>query len=153
MLRSILIAATAGARALTPLAAVANAARARQLPADSGIPPLLANPLIATGILAIAGGEMAGDKMKSAPDRIIAPGLVGRTLTGAVAAMAFAPKDRRVTAAALGAATAIVSSFVTFRARQWAMRRWGQTATGAVEDAIVLGIATLAVRAPLPAAR
>lgn len=54
-------------RAMTPLAAVTNAARSDNLPADNGAPRLLANKLASAGMLALAGGELVGDKMKTAP--------------------------------------------------------------------------------------
>ncbi|TCP32767.1 DUF4126 family protein [Sphingomonas sp. BK235] len=147
MLASLLIAAVAGMRAMTPLATVAQAARAGELPSDSGAPALLAHPLVAAGTLALAAGELAGDKMKTAPDRIILPGMVARVATGAFAAASLAPRRQRTLAALLGAGVAAGASYLTFRARVAAMRRYGQTATGVVEDAVALGTAALAVRA------
>lgn len=44
LIHSILMGAVAGMRSMTPLAAVANAARTGKLPADNGAPALLANP-------------------------------------------------------------------------------------------------------------
>lgn len=146
MLASLLIAAVAGMRAMTPLTTVAQAAHAGELPRDSGAPALLAHPLVAAGTLALAAGELAGDKMKTAPDRIILPGMVARVATGAFAAASLAPRKQRTLAAVLGAGVAAGASYVTFRARTAAMRRYGQTATGVVEDAVALGVAALAVR-------
>lgn len=146
MLASLLIAAVSGMRAMTPLATVANAARAGELPHDNGAPALLAHPLVSAGTLALAAGEMAGDKMKTAPDRIILPGMVARITTGAFAAVSLAPKHQRTLAALLGAGVAAGASYLTFAARKAAMTRYGQTATGAVEDAVALGTAALAVR-------
>lgn len=147
MLASLLIAAVSGMRAMTPLATVANAARRGELPRDGSAPALLAHPLVSAGTLALAAGELAGDKMKTAPDRIILPGMIARVATGAFAAASLAPRKQRAIAAVLGAGVAAGSSYLTFRARATAMRRYGQTSTGAVEDAIALGTAALAVRA------
>jgi uncharacterized membrane protein len=141
MLSSILIGAVAGARAMTPLAAVADAARRGALPPANGAPPLLDHPLVSAGTAALALGELAGDKMKTAPDRIVPAGVAGRLVTGAVAGAALAPRDRQATAALAGAAAAVTSSFVTFRARMWALDRYGQTTTGLVEDALTVGSA------------
>ncbi|MBW6526085.1 DUF4126 family protein [Sphingomonas sp. RHCKR7] len=146
MLASLLIAAVSGMRAMTPLATVANAARAGELPRDNDAPALLAHPLVSAGTLALAAGELAGDKMKTAPDRIILPGMVARVATGAFAAASLAPRKRRALAALLGAGVAAGASYLTFHARMAALRRYGQTATGAVEDAVALGTAALAVR-------
>lgn len=139
MLRSILIGLVAGQRAMTPLALVAGAARNRKLPDDAPLGAVIANPLVSAGAVTLAAGEMAGDKQHSAPDRIIAPGLIARGLTAAYAAAAFAPRGRRWTAAGVAAATAIVASHVGFRLRMASMERFSQEVTGFVEDAIVLG--------------
>ena len=141
MLRSLLIGAVAGARALTPLAAVSDAARRGVLPPDNGAPPLLGHPLVSAGTAMLAAGELAGDKMKTAPDRIVPSGMIARTLTGAAAAASLAPRDQRARAGLCGAAAAIGASYVTWRARMWALRRYGQTPTGLVEDAAVVGSA------------
>jgi uncharacterized membrane protein len=137
MLRSILIGLVAGQRAMTPLALVAGAARRGTLPGDA--PALLRHPAVAAGAVALAAAEMAGDKMASAPDRTVLPGLAARTLTSAFAGAALAPKDQRRTAAALAVAAALASSYAGLALRKRAMRRYGQTATGFVEDAALVG--------------
>lgn len=144
MIRSFLIGAVAGMRALTPLAVVSNAARQGALPDGNGAPPLLGHPLVTAGTAALALGELAGDKMKSAPDRIVAPGIAARLVTGAVAGMALAPRERRAAAALLGAGGAVGAAYLTFALRMRAMRRFGQRSTGLVEDALMLG-STLAL--------
>ena len=63
MLRSALIGLVAGQRSLTPLAVLAGAARDGLLPDAPRATRLLGNPLIASGAVALAGLEMAGDKM------------------------------------------------------------------------------------------
>lgn len=85
----------------------------------------------------MAAAEMAGDKMKSAPDRTVFLGLLARTITSGFAGAALAPPRRRLAGAALGIGAAIVSSHAGLAARKWAMQRWGQT-IGFVEDAIVV---------------
>lgn len=147
MIRSILIGIVAGARAMTPLAMVANAARKGELPEDNGAPRFLAHPLVSLGTTALAAYELVGDKQKSAPDRIIPPAVVIRSFNAAFAGMALAPRRQRFVAAALAGATAAIASRVTFAARMRAMRDHGQASTGFVEDAIVLSAAAAAVRA------
>ncbi|WDM67149.1 MULTISPECIES: DUF4126 domain-containing protein [Xanthomonas] len=146
LIHSILMGAVAGMRSMTPLAAVANAARSGKLPRDNGAPGLLANPLASAGMLALASGEIAGDKMKSAPDRIVLPGMVARVATGMLAGAALAPRHQRGVAAVLGAAAAVGAAYLTFNLRMRAIERYGQTSTGAVEDAISVGAAALIVR-------
>lgn len=92
LIHSILMGAVAGMRAMTPLAAVTNAARNDNLPADNGAPRLLANKLASSGMLALAGGELVGDKMKTAPDRIVPAGMVARVATGSQEDVAHEPQ-------------------------------------------------------------
>lgn len=148
MLRSALIGLVAGQRAMAPLAILAGAARRGTLPADALAAKLLRSPHAAAGAVALAAGEMAGDKMPSAPDRIVAVGLLARSITGGFAGAVLAPAERRSAGALLGAAAAVASSFVGFHARVAAMRRFGQAPTGFVEDAIALGGASVIVNAP-----
>lgn len=147
MLRSLLIGALAGSRSLTPLAMVSGAARRDRLPPGHSAPALLGDPRVTAGIGALAAAELAGDKWKHAPDRIVLPGMAARVVTASAAAMALAPRERRTTAAALGAAAAIGSAYLTFAARVRAMRRWGQVPTGLVEDALVVGASWAVVHA------
>ncbi len=135
-----------GQRAMTPLAMVAVAGARGELPADSGIPRLLTHPLAAAGATLLAVGEMAGDKQKTAPDRIVPIGLIARFATSAIAGMALAPRDRRWLGAAVGGVTAVIASYPGWRARCAAMEDYGQTATGFAEDAAVLAGAAAIVR-------
>ncbi|WP_231746497.1 DUF4126 domain-containing protein [Sphingobium baderi] len=139
MLRSFLIGLVAGQRGMTPLAVIATATRRKEIPADLPLQALMLNPMIAAGAAAFAAAEMAGDKMKTAPDRTVPIGLAVRSITAAYAGAALAPRDKRVLGGAIAVGTAIASSFAGLAARKWAMRRYGQTATGFVEDAIVFG--------------
>ena len=147
MLRSLLIGLVAGQRGLTPLAAIAIATQRREVRPDLPLQKLLLNPLIAEGAIALAGAEMAGDKMKSAPDRIRPLGLIVRSITSAYAGAALAPRNERKAAAAIAVGAALLSSYVGWRLRVAAMQRYGQTATGLIEDAIV-GAAGLAIANP-----
>ena len=146
MLNSFLMGLVGGQRAMTPLATVAVAAARGELPADNGAPRLLGNPVVAAGTLVLAGLEMAGDKQKTAPDRVVAVGLVARFMTSAIAGAALAPHRRRWAGAAVGGITAVVASYPGWAARITAMRRYGQTKTGFVEDAAVLAAASTIIR-------
>jgi uncharacterized membrane protein len=146
MFASFLMGLVGGQRAMTPLAAVAIAGARGELPTDSGAPRLLSHPLVAGGALLLAIGEMAGDKQKTAPDRVVPIGLAARFTTSAIAGMALAPRRQRWLGAAIGGVTAVAASYPGWRARCAAMDRWGQTKTGAVEDVAVLGGAAAIVR-------
>jgi uncharacterized membrane protein len=147
MLRSILIGLVAGQRAMTPLSALAGAARLGSLPYENAQARLMARHVPVVGSVVMAAAEMAGDKMKSAPDRTVMLGLIARTITGGFAGAALAPPKRQLLGAALGIGTAIVSSHAGLASRKRAMRRWGQTSTGFVEDGLVLFAAHFIVNA------
>ena len=146
MLSSFLMGLVGGQRAMTPLAAVAVAGARGELPEDNGAPPLLLHPIVAAGAMLLAAGEMAGDKQKTAPDRIVPIGLAARLLTSSIAGMALVPRRQRWLGAAVGGATAVIASYPGWRARCAAMARWGQTPTGFVEDAAVVAGAAAIVR-------
>jgi len=152
LIHSILMGFIAGARSITPLAVVTNAARKGELPEDNGAPPLLDHPLVSAGAAALAAGEIAGDKMETAPDRIVPAGMAARIATGAIAGASFAPKEQRLLGALLGAGVAVGAAYLTFNLRMRAMQRFGQTATGAVEDVLCLAGATAIARSARPAA-
>jgi uncharacterized membrane protein len=141
MLRAILMGLVAGQRSMTPLAALADAARRDTLPHDNAEARLMKLPLIAAGGYAMGALEMAGDKMKTAPDRTVALGLLARSITGAFAGAALSPPRRQLTGAALGMGAAVASSYLGLAARKRAMAHNGQTETGLVEDAIMLSAA------------
>jgi len=139
MIRSFLIGLVAGQRGITPLAVLATATRRGEVKPDLPLQHLLLNPVIAAGTATLAAAEMAGDKMKTAPDRIVPIGLAVRAITSAYAGAALAPRDKRWQGAAIAVGTALASSYVGWRLRCASMRRYGQTATGFVEDAVVFG--------------
>jgi uncharacterized membrane protein len=145
MLRSIMMGLVAGSRAMTPLAAVANAARTGKLPKDSAAPEFLASPLISAGTMALAAYELAGDKQATAPDRIITPAVIVRTVNAALAGAAVAPRDKRWLGAALaGGTAAAAAAYVSWRLRKRSMEGHGQAITGFIEDAIVVPVALAA---------
>ncbi len=92
MIRSILMGLVAGMRSMTPIAVISWAAR-RNLPSGHNTPlSILSSPAVSKVTLALAAAELLGDKMRSAPDRIIIPGILARVVTGAIAGAAVAPR-------------------------------------------------------------
>ena len=146
MLAPFLMGLVGGQRAMTPLATVAIAGARGELPADNGAPDLLHHPLAVAAATLLAIGEMAGDKQKTAPDRVVPIGLAARFATSAIAGMALVPKRQRWLGATVGGVTAIIASYPGWRARCAAMAEWGQTRTGFVEDAAVVAGATAIIR-------
>lgn len=147
MLRSFLIGLVAGQHGMTPLAVVAGAARRGTLSAEMPGTRLLAHPVGAGGAVAMAAAEMTGDKMATAPDRTIPPGLIARAMSAGFAGAALAER-RRVTSALVAATTAVAAAYAGLALRRYGMRRWGQTATGFVEDAAVLAGGIAIARLP-----
>jgi uncharacterized membrane protein len=137
MLHAFLLGLVAGARSLTPLAAVSDAARRGLLP-DSTASRLIASPIAAGGLKLLAAGELAGDKLPSAPDRIVPAGMAARMIAGALVGAAVSPRGQRGPAAVVAMTAAAASAYLTFGLRIAAMRRYGQTTTGVIEDAAVL---------------
>lgn len=144
LLHSFLIGLVAGARSLTPLAFVSEAARQGRLD-HTAAPGWLGSPLVSAGSKALAAGELAGDKWDKAPDRIVPAGMLARLLTGAIAGAALAPRGKALAGGLLGAGAATAAAYVTFGARMTAMKQFGQASTGAVEDALALGLTGLIV--------
>jgi len=146
MLASFLIGLVGGQRALTPLASVSIAAARGELPAGNGAPALLGHPVVAAGALAFAIAEMAGDKQKTAPDRIVPIGLAARFLTSAIAGSALVPHRQRLLGAGVAGITAMIASYPGWRLRMASMGSFGQTPTGFVEDAAVIAAAAAITR-------
>ena len=145
LLSSVLIGAVASARSMTPMAALAAARLAgRRTP---GPLILLDRPMVRYGALAMGVGELLGDKMKTAPDRTVALGLLARTMSAGIAGAALAPRGRGQAGAAIAVATAVPLAFVTLAGRKRAMARIGQTRSGLIEDALMVaaGMAVVAM--------
>ena len=146
MLSAFLMGLVGGQRAMTPLATVAVSAARGTLPANNGAPRIMAHPLVAAGAVVLAIGEMAGDKQKSAPDRIVPIGLIARFITSAVAGASLSSNRDRWLGAAIGGTTAVLASYPGWRARVATIPRYGQTPTGLIEDALVVAAAAAVVR-------
>lgn len=136
LLPSALIGAVASARSMTPMAAIAMARLAgRHTP---GHLVLLDHPLFRYGALAMGVGELAGDKMKSAPDRTVFLGLLARIMSAGIAGAALAPSGRERAGAAVAISSAVPLAYLTLAGRKRAMAEVGQTRSGLVEDAVVV---------------
>jgi uncharacterized membrane protein len=136
LLSSALIGAVASARSMTPMATIATARLAGR--DTTGHLVLLDRPVFKYGALAMGLGELAGDKMKSAPDRTVFLGLLARVMSAGIAGAALAPKGREQAGAAVAIATAVPLAYLTLYGRKQAMARIGQTRSGLIEDALVV---------------
>ncbi|MGI4861388.1 MAG: hypothetical protein ACRYHA_31570 [Janthinobacterium lividum] len=136
LLFSAMIGAVASARSMTPMAAIA-AARLAGRP-TTGRLFLLDQPFFKYGALAMGVGELAGDKMKSAPDRTVFLGLLARVMSAGIAGAALGPKDQEKAGAAVAIATAVPLAYLTLAGRKQGIERIGQTRSGLIEDALIV---------------
>jgi uncharacterized membrane protein len=145
LLSSALIGAVASARSMTPMATIAAARLSHR--STSGELFLLDRPAFKYGALAMGLGELAGDKMKSAPDRTVFLGLLARVMSAGIAGAALAPRGRESAGAAVAGATAVPLAYLTLSARKQAMAKIGQTRSGLIEDALIVaaGVAIVAL--------
>jgi len=148
MIRSFLIGLVAGSRAMTPLAAVSDAAHRGALPGAGEAPAWLCHPAVAAATKALAAGELLGDKLHAAPDRTVPAGIAARIVSGGLAGAALAPRRHAILGGVLGATAAVGAAYVTFHLRMLAMRRYGQAQTGVIEDALTVGAAQAVLLAP-----
>lgn len=137
LIPSALIGGVASARSMTPMAALATARLAGGR--TPGRLVLLDHPLVRAGALVMGAGELFGDKMKSAPDRTVPLGLLARVLSAGIAGAALAPRGRERAGAMVAIGTAVPLAYATLAGRKRAMSRLGQTRSGLLEDALVLG--------------
>lgn len=136
LLPSVLIGAVASARSMSPMAALAAAHLAGR--ATPGKLLLLKQPLFTAGALMMGVGELFGDKMRTAPDRTVALGLLARVMSAGIAGAALAPRGREQLGGAIAVATAVPLAYLTLAGRKRAMTRIGQTRSGLLEDAMVV---------------
>lgn len=136
LLSSALIGAVASARSMTPMATIAAARLAeRRTPGELF---LLDRPVFKFGALAMGVGELAGDKMASAPDRTVFLGLLARVMSAGIAGAALAPQGKETAGASVAVATAVPLAYLTLAGRKKAMAKIGQTRSGLIEDALIV---------------
>lgn len=90
----------------------------------------------------LAGGEMLADKTPYVPDRTNPAPLIGRAVIGSLSAAAFAVRRRYppLLPAAIGALSAVASTYAAFHARKFIKERFSipDRVIGLAEDAIVM---------------
>ena len=109
---------------------------------DTGAAALLASRTARRALAGLAVGEMIADKTPYIPARIAPLSLAGRALMGALSAAAIAGRRRQapLAAVAVGAASAVASTFVSYHLRKAAgsSTKAPDPAIALAEDAIVL---------------
>jgi uncharacterized membrane protein len=111
---------------------------------DGRFERLLSSDGVARVMALFAGGEMLADKSEFIPDRTSPLPLVGRAVIGSLTAAAFAVHRRHpvFVPAAVGAASAIASTFAAYHLRRYAREELNvpDKLLGLVEDAIVVAV-------------
>lgn len=116
----------------------------------------VAGPVLTSGagrltrwpVLLGVAGELAGDKLPSAPSRVDPPGPQSRAVSAATGAVALARRARRPvwSAALVAAAASTVGTWGGAAWRGWAARRGPDWRGALVEDAVAIALTALACR-------
>jgi len=98
---------------------------------------------VATGLKVLSISELVMDKLPSTPNRTKPAGFVFRCLSGALAGASIykASGGNAILGAGLGAASAAVSTYISFVVRKSAVKNTSiiDPIIGAIEDALVIG--------------
>lgn len=134
----------AGMRSLSAPALVAHKLAALQPdPLPGSKLHFMASPKTATVLTVLAGGELIGDKVPSAPDRTEIQPLSFRIASGAVcgAALSEAEGKQVKLGAVLGGLGAVVGAYAFFRLRHWLTHEQSvpDPLVALVEDALAIG--------------
>ena len=108
------------------------------------------SPVTAIVTKALSAAEMSGDKLPNVPDRTIAPSLLARIASGALAGaiVSTANKDNVVKGIVIGGIAALASTYASFYLRKsisassYLKEPW----TGVVEDVLAIGSGVLIMR-------
>ncbi len=149
--RTLGLGAVAGVRSMSAPALLSRAASRGGIDGIEDTPfAFLASSRTARILTVLAVGEALADKLPFAPDRISAPGLLGRMASGAlVGAALFAAAERRAApGAGLGLLSAAAASYPSYYLRVKTQEKLGvpNWALGLVEDALAEGVGLLALR-------
>jgi len=137
LVRSALLGVASGCRSTVGLAGPVLAARGSSHRTAKGL-----------AVAGLVGGELVADKLPQTPSRLEAPGLLPRYGTGAVGAALLARRQESGVAlpvAAAAAGTALGSAGGAWWREYAAQRGWSHGAALA-EDAVALGLTTVACR-------
>lgn len=108
------------------------------------------SPVVSNVLKVLAIGELIGDKLPSAGDRIVPLSIIFRSSAGALAGASIykANGDNAFKGALLGAVAAFGSTFASFYMRKSVVKTTGlyDPIAGIIEDAIVLGGAAYIIK-------
>jgi len=133
---SVLLGAASGSRSQLGVATVV-------VRSDPSLPGIFRQPWTRRLLVAAAAGELVVDKLPRTPSRLEPAGIAGRLVLGASAAGLYARTRRApwLPAAAIGAASAIVSAKIGHDVRAQLAQHVPDPAVAVVEDALAFGLA------------
>lgn len=124
-----------------------------ELPSNRPVPrasSLLADRSVRESLQLAAAGEMVVDKLPFVPDRIAPGPLIGRALSGALAAGVLAESrgESRLRCALVGAVSAVTGAFLGYHLRRAITGRAGvpDLPVALLEDAMAIALARRALR-------
>ena len=140
----------AGMRTMTAPALVSyKLSQMRPNPLPDSTLHFMTSPKTATTFAVLAGGELIGDKLPNASDRIGFPQILGRIASGTMCGAALTEADGKSVAygATLGAAGAFVGSFAFFHLRRWLTHEKDlpDPIVALVEDVLTIGAGWLTI--------
>jgi uncharacterized membrane protein len=143
VLTAVALGTIAGLRSMAAPALLTHELSAHSRRKDrSTLEKLITSDGVARVMALLAGGEMLADKSPDMPNRTDAVPLAGRALLGSLSAAAFASHKKQSIAlpAAVGAISAVASTFASFHLRRLASEHYKvpDQVFGLVEDAIVM---------------
>jgi uncharacterized membrane protein len=148
-MRAALLGFVGGLRLMTPFAML-NRTRELDPAPGSTIEQVLASPITRIVIDLMASGELLGDKLPQAPNRISPGPLIGRIGLGALAGMSICRRYQRslLPGAILGAVAAGAGTYAGYYARTTLAKttKLPDIVLGLVEDGIAFGLGSIAVK-------
>lgn len=141
----------AGMRSMmAPAAAATFLHRKRKTPGNAVLDKIFTSSAGLKVLNALAAGELMGDKLPTAPNRIATPGLVGRIVTGSLAAASISKANNKnvIAGALIGGGVAAASTYAFFYLRRYISShpKVKDYFTGAAEDAVALGLSALVAK-------
>jgi uncharacterized membrane protein len=112
---------------------------------NEGLPAVLHHPAARPAAAVAAAGELVTDKLPRTPSRLDPPGLAGRVIFAAVAAVVLARSagQRPIAAAAIAVPAALATAKTGHDTRAAIARRVPDPVVAVAEDALAIGLAVL----------
>jgi uncharacterized membrane protein len=142
VLTAVALGTIAGLRSMAAPALLTHELSSHSRSKRSTLEKLITSEGVARVMALLAGGEMLADKAPEMPNRTDMVPLAGRAMLGSLSAAAFASHKKYPIAvpAAVGAISAVASTYASFHLRRMASERFKlpDQIFGLIEDAVVM---------------